>query len=267
MWFLALMVGVLLLALLRLTTRYEYGPRSARALKLVLAASFVFSILLARYVLWAHLETFYLILAATAITLPIFVLAAAVTVEMLRKRKQSVYDQRLRELRSREQALLLEVETHTRQIRHQLRLREEAETAGEGQGQDLGPQRSKVETWKHEGGAARIRSLKIEEWEKDLRALDTTGLEERRRGLERELDAADPERRAQIEVQIALTHLVTREKESGAAAGESRRLKQDAAESSLQRRSAEVALAAVRAEIAEAQRRLSEFLSKEIHLD
>ncbi|MEW6032997.1 MAG: hypothetical protein AB1645_09005 [Bacillota bacterium] len=268
MWLLALLFAGMLLATLRLTTRYEYGPRSVRRLRLVLAGSLVLAFAVARFFVFRNPEPFPLALATVGLTVPLFLFSALVVVELLRKEKQRVYDERLEKLKRREQALLAEVEETVLLTRRELRRQEELEASGRDGLRRLDDCRSQVEAWKREGGAARIRSLKVEEWEAEFRALDPRALDERRLALEAELQtAADPERRSQLKAMIAVARLVAGDDETEETVGESKRIERSVADLARRRRAAEEALARVRNELREWRGRLADFLAKEIHLD
>ncbi len=267
MWLVGMVIAALLLGTFRLTTRYEYGPRSRRLLGLALGASVAVGFLLADLWLFPDLSGGYLVLAAAGLTLPVFVVLALVVTELLRLRKQELFSREISALRAREMELEKTLEDVDRRVRNELRRREEAERAARTLARDLEVHRERVERWQREGGAARIRSIKVEEWERELRSLDPAGLRERRARLERELrEVADPDRRAQLEVQMSLAVL--------AASGDADRprsvmrdVEQAVSEAAKERREVEAELGRVRAELTLWQDRLREFLSKEIELD
>lgn len=266
MWLIAAVFAGLLLATFRLTSRYEYGPKSRRLLKLDLLASLVAGYVLAHLVFFPDATGVYLALASAALALVAFVFLALATAEVLRKNQQRVYDERLADLRRREQVLLAEFEATNRQMRAELRRDELAESATRREQREIEEHRQRVEAWKREGGAARIRSVKVEEWENELRALDPGALAARRAAAEEELAASpDPERRAHLEVLLSLCVMVS----SGFRAVEpdAKTLRDSVAGAAERRRKVEEELSHVRAAIAEWERRLSEFLSKEIVLE
>lgn len=268
MWFLAIVVAGLLGATFRLTTRYQYGPKSQRLLLADLAGSIVVGLVLARYFFLAEATGVFLILGGLGIGVLVFVLAALVTVEVLRKARQHEFDTRLADLRGREQRVLAQLDGLNRDMRSELRRREEADQAGHARRQRLESHRDRVERWKHEGGAARIRSIKVEEWEQEFRALGAEARLERRAALEEELVAAtDPERRSHLEAMLAVAALTDEGETSAAAPSDERGSDQGISAAADRRREAETELAATRTEMREWQQKLREFLAREIKLE
>jgi len=266
-WFLAMVIAALLLATFRLTGRYGYGPRSRRLLGLVLAGSALAAFGLA-YFFYDIRGTLYLALATAGLTIPVFVFAALGVVEALRLSRQRVFGRHLESLRLEEEKVLQRLEVLDRRLRERLKEGEEADKTRRDREKELELYRRRVETWKCEGGAARIRSVKLEEWENELKALGREGLEARRREAEEELErAAEPERRSQLQVIIALCVLTAEADRLSEVATASDQVRRDVAELSEERRRAERELEDLRARMRSVRRRLEEFLSKEIVLD
>lgn len=267
MLFLALALAAMLTGVFRLTTRYEYGPKSQRLLTGVYAAS------LALGFVWAHYyfttaTGFYLLLAAAGLSIPVFVGLAVLAVEVLRKQRQADFDREVESLEGRERQLVRVVDEMDREMRERLRRDAAAERSRRQRESDLSEDRERVETWKHEGGAARIRSIKIEEWESEFGKLGPDQLGPRRSELQAELShTVDPDRRAQLEVMLSLLRL-TESREGLEAAAESARSEHTGAMDVAQRRrEAEAELARVRADLSQWRGRLREFLAREIRLD
>ncbi len=268
MWFIAIVLAALLLAVFRLTTRYHYGRKSRRLLLVNLAGSLIAGLALARFYFLSDAVGLYLTLGGVGLGLLVFIFAALATAEILRKSQQRVFDDQLRVLRGREQALLRELDSLNREMRSELKRREEADHEGRTKQHRFEGYRDRIERWKHEGGAARIRSIKVEEWDREFRSLDTAGRAERRAAVEKELnEATEPERRVHLEVMLAVAALV--EEGQGAAAPASEEGRSDSAISTVahKRRKVEADLAATRSDISDWQRRLADFLAREIRLD
>jgi len=265
--FAAIIIAALLLASFRLTGRYEYGLRSRRLLGLVLAGSFAAAFLIAYY-FYDIRGGLYLSLATVGLTIPIFVFGALALVETLRFGKQQVFGRRLEVLRLKEQEALERIDALDRRLRERLKDGEQADRTRREREKELESHRKRVEAWKREGGVARIRSIKLEEWERELGALDAEGLEARRREAEEELArGSDPERRSQLQVIISLCVLTAEGSRLKEAVSTSDKVRQDVSGASEERREAEREVERLRAEMQAVRRRIEDFLSKEIVLD
>ncbi|RJQ06377.1 MAG: hypothetical protein C4551_08330 [Bacillota bacterium] len=266
MYLVAIAVALVLFSVFRLTTRYEYGPASRRLLLVGLGGSIALGLVLAPRLF--TLSGGYYYLAALAVALLVYVFVALATAEAMRKAKQRVYDERLAALREREQALLRELESVNRQVRAELRQRQEAERSGRETEDRLEGHRRTVEAWKRAGGAARVRTIKIEEWDAEFRSLPPSELQDRRASLVKELETvSDPERRSQVEAMLSVLALAAESSRNEAVAGEVRTVDENLSGCIRRRREIEEELGRVRSEIDEWQRRLTDFLSKEIRLD
>lgn len=266
MWFVAIVVGALLVAVFRLTTRYHYGPRSRRLLAAEIAGSLLLGLGLSRWWLFVSATGVYFILAGLMVSVVVFILAALTTAEVLRKSRQRVFDERLFALQAQEQKLTAELNKANRMMQAEMRREEVAGSDARAQEGRLASDRQRIETWKHASGTARIRSLKIEEWEGEFRALDSAGLDARQTALEAERSGKlDPERVAQIEVLLALVNIA---RDSVLMASPVPVVPEPGVRDLVRRRrELEGELAGVRAELGNWQRRLAEFLAKEIVLD
>lgn len=268
MWFIAIVLAALLLAILRLTSRYHYGRKSQRLLLVDLAGSLILGLALARFYFLSGAAEPYLALGGLGIGLLIFVFAALVTAELLRKAQQRVFDERLGALRGREQALLRELDNLNREMRSELRRREETEHTGQVRERQFEGHRERIERWKHEGGAVRIRSIKVEEWDREFRSLDAAGRADRRAALEKELALAqDSERRTHLEVMLAVAALAEEGQGAAATPSEAGLSDQTIATVGPKRRKVEADLAVTRSDLGDWQRRLTDFLAREIRLD
>jgi len=268
-WFLAILLAGLLLAVFRLTTRYRFGPRSRRLVLADLAGSILAGLALAHYYLWPGAAGVYVVLGGLAVALGLFIPAALVTAELLRKKKQRVFDDKLAALQRREQELVSELERLACEVRAVLSRREQTARAERAETSGLEASRRLVERWKNEPGAARIRSIKVEEWTQEFRQLDAEGRAARRAALADELSAAeDADRRAQLEAMMAVLDLVEGSPSAGREPSDRGGGDPEGAFEELSRRKErlEADLEAARREIAEWRRRLADFLAREIEL-
>jgi hypothetical protein len=266
-WFIAIVLAGFLLSVFRLTSRYGYGPKSRRLLLLNLAGSLIAGLALARVWLRSEAGGTYVSLGGLGIALPLFVFSSLAAVEILRKRKQRGYDENLSLLRARQQTLLLELESLTREARANFRRCEEVAREGIEVEGLLAECQERVTRWQRGGGAARIRTIKVEEWRQEFDALSPAALGTRRSALQTELEKeTEPERRSQLEAMLALATITASGRE---APGQTAGLPDHPAAAGLtgRRRVIEAELASLQADISQGQRRLSDFLAKEIRLD
>lgn len=268
MLFVALIVTAMLVGVFRLTTRYDYGPKSQRLLTVVYVASLGLGLLLARYYFFTTARGFYLLLAAAGLSIPVFVALAVLTVEVMRKGRQAAFDREIEALEARERELGRTVDAMDREMRDRMRRDEATVRSQRQQDAELAEDRRRVEAWKHEGGAARIRSIKIDEWSGEFRELGPDQLARRRCDLRAELaDAPPADRRAQLEVMLALLRLAETRDSVEAAVEGARGERPEVVDLAQRRREAEGELARVRDQLAAWRGRLREFLAREIRLD
>ncbi len=268
MWFLAIVLAGLLVAIFRLTTRYQYGRKSQRLLLLDLAGSVVLGLALARYFFLPGATGVYLVLGGLGIGILVFIVAAVVTAEVLRKARQRVFDERLGQLRARELSLQRDLDTINRDMRAELRRREETDRAGQATEHRLRGRRERIERWKLEGGAARIRSIKVDEWDQEFRSLDPAARAARREGLEKELaQGPEPGRREHLEIMLDVLDLASEAAPAEAASEEPGTSDQVISSLARKRREIEAEMATTRSDLADAQRKLAEFLAREIALE
>lgn len=253
----------------RLTSRYVYGPRSARALAGIAVVAFVLALALTLY-LFPGVRGGLRLLAAASLSLPLFVAMALVLVEYLAKVKQRVYDEAIGSLVLREQACLERI-SRVKESLQDLAQRQGGLEAG-GVGERLAEARrlaALVECWQQEEGLARVRSLKVHEWQEEMSRLDGPALAPHRDRLERELAGAgtDAERAEALRVQLALLEMREQARPGNDPVRQSHNLDQRLRELGEEHRQLEGELAAVRDGVREWEARRGEFLAKDIVLD
>lgn len=204
----ALLLGVLL-GLDHVRNRFEHGPRSRR----VLAVEAILSYFLALYITirllpWpAHLSA----PLAVAVALPLFTLMAVVTVEAWRMSRQQEFDAHIARIEREITDVMEKRDEVQRQLIEARRNQSKNETQASSQVFRRRQLRSRVDDWAQEGGLARIRSLKLEDWQRDLENSEPGEIRSRIENLEdqarRASDGGDSERVEQARVQMALAEL------------------------------------------------------------
>lgn len=251
-----------------LLTRYEYTRRSRRALLLCAVLGYLAGIAFV-YRTFPTLRGPWLFAWGAVVGLVFFVGLALLTVEVWRKLKQLDFDRQVAHFREREDACLVELRELERALEEKFRAYRGLEAAHRERVEDYRGLRRTVEEWQMAGGVARIRTLKVQDWEREFAALDPDALRERIRAIEAEGRAArdDPERRAQLRAQWSLARLAL----LGDAAGEPSRaleaLEREITELQAAREARKSELEAVRREIEEWARRRQQFLQKRVVLD
>lgn len=197
--FLAYLAGDALLHSVRHT------PRSRRVLMAYGAASAAVAmvinlVFLRTFPLWARILLFLLLVGL------LFVFSGYVAIYRWRMQKLRQFDSPLEEMRRDLQRLLTQYDQlswEIRRLERAARLPVQPRAPREA-GDDW--QRIIVE-WESEPGLARIRSLKTKEWREEAASLDDVALESKRRSLMELKDESAGEKRAQVEVQLAIVEL------------------------------------------------------------
>lgn len=272
--FIAFLVAIVLYAGWRLSTRYEY-TRKARALLYWLALGAVVVSVLINLWLFPGLNLLYLVLAVAGMFLPLYSAAALVIVELWRKRRQAMFDENIRALRSEEEKAL-ETITHLQQ---QIALAEhKRQTLEELHRERLADQRrirEFLDKWERGEGLARIRSIKVQEWREAFAAMSPEQLEARRQELCGDLaeqEAAHPteqdgqDRIDQLRAQLSVLTLVSLGLFLDRPNAELAELEKRTDEAKLGKGESERRLEAVRYELSEWERRRNEFLADRIVL-
>ncbi len=210
------MLGVLL-GLDHVRGRFEHSARSRRVLAAAGAVCLVVGFLLAfRLVQW---DPWWVVLFALALALPLFTLVAVITVEIWRLSYQQKYDAEISRL-VQEQVKIIEQRDELQRRAAELRLERSRRSAKSDAGLFRQRQlKQQVESWASEGGVARIRSLRLEDWTRELQQLDRAELARRVEQLSQELEAgdsgADQEQVRQLRAQKAWTELFQLEAAQG----------------------------------------------------
>ncbi len=269
MWFIVAAVIFLVYGSAHLLTRYQYAPRSRRALALAAAGSYVVAVLvMAR--LFPGLRGAYLYGWAVLAALVVFVAVALVLVEGWRKWKQREFDRHVAFFRQREEECRHAIDAIDRDLARQLARRRSLEDGHGNELEDFRRLRQAVEAWEQGGGVARIRGVKVRDWQAEFEALPAEVLRERVDRLAAELETAretDRERAAQLEAQLSLARLVQLGDRGAQPAQALGAAEHAILELRRAREERERELAQARREAEEWERRRSLFLSKRILLD
>ncbi|MEW6524114.1 MAG: hypothetical protein AB1445_11225 [Bacillota bacterium] len=261
-----ILVWLVIMGLVHMSTRYHHSRLSRR----VLAVEAVFSWMLAAVYVQGHLPLppAWSVLASLPVALILYVALGVTTLELWRLKLQGSFDDQISRLEQKEGALLQELDLIRDQVHAEaLRLRESE--AQERTARDrCGRLRHIVNQWQQEPGVARVRSLRVAEWEELYRAAGPGGREARQKELLAEGDAAraarDFEREVQVNVELAIIELVALEQDRGIEVGSKGAGRVDR----LLARQDEIAseLASVRHELAGWRRKKGDFLSQGIKL-
>jgi len=156
----------------------------------------------------AAVAWYFQLAIAVLIALPLCTVATLITVEVWRLVKQGEYDAYLNELRGKLQELQEQSDRLTWDIN---RLERQKEILEKEHNTGLGEQRALealIQSWQQGEGLARIRALRVEEWQRNFEQMSQAELTERRASL-RSIVAAetDEEARNAAEVESALVSL------------------------------------------------------------
>jgi len=260
-------IWLMLMGFLHLQGRYRYAARSRRALRVEAIAAVALALVIVRSAL-GFLNAYLTAAAVVALSVPIFLAFALATVELWRKVKQRGFDEQIARLEAREARSLDEVRVLSEAILEADREERAAEDGRARAREDQEQWREWLDTWQKGGGAARVRSLRVEEWKHEAGSLDRSELERRAQDLERRLEeevAEDEEARLRAQLAVYRAEL----RRTGAASaghresepvGELKRLlsRRDGVREEIRR---------VQEELAEWRRRREKFLSGRITLD
>lgn len=253
----------------RLTSRYVYGRRTARALAGTAAAALAAAFVLTLY-LFPGTRGGLRLLATVSLSLPLFVAMALVLVEYLARGKQRVYDEAIGGLARREQDCLEEIGRVKADLQDLARRQRGLGAGGDGEGMaEARRLQAVVERWQQEEGLARVRSLKVNEWQEELGRMDAPARARHRQRLERELDGAPDggERPDALRAQLALLGLREQTRPGEDPVPQADRLDRRLWELGEEQRRLEAELNAVRDGVREWEARRRDFLAKDIVLD
>ena len=264
----ALALWLLIVGGARLATRFEYSSKAKRVLMAVGFASVGVAFAFIRRN-WPEFQGLILYLSTAGLTLPVFILLANFVAELWRLARQREYDSAIARLRQSEEACLAE-------LRGLKESRGSSDDGPKGADAPAGPWggsrdrerelRAAIEQWEAAGGSARIRAMKVQEWEEELSRLTFEEVEDRRRGLEVQLQSvADPDRAGGIQAQLNLVRLqlISGAGRQRASAPEGR-TEADPSHGALTAKERE--LEAIRSSLREWRRRKEQFLAPKIRL-
>ena len=250
-----------------LATRYKYTAKSRRALLAVGLLSFLLPFIFIEYH-FPLLELSLVIAASLAAGLPTFALLGVITVELWRKRKQADYDHAISVLARRRTALQERIFT--------LDQRQEIVQYRQAEAESRDPEtlskerklREKLEAWQQAGGMARIRTIKVTEWQEAATRLSPEELAQHQVDLKGEVAAeSDPDRISHLQAQLAVVELELAGRGQTTPETELRDLAKNGEELKIDRKAAETELAHIKEEMAEWERRRAHFLSQQVLLD
>ncbi|MBT9260137.1 MAG: hypothetical protein KM310_10380 [Clostridiales bacterium] len=263
-------LGLLFLAYLAADALLHSVRHTARSRRVLMAYGLVASgvallinlVFLRTFPLWARLLLFILMAGL------LFVFSGYAAIYRWRLQKLRQFDMPLEEMRRDLQRLLAQYDQLTWEIR---RLERSARLPAPSRpARDPGDEWQRVVVqWESEPGMARIRSLKTKEWREEAAGLDDGALEERRRSLMDLREKSSGEKRAQIEVQLAIVELERLARRRQAPEEERQDGLPPAGLEELKRRRDEVEREAreLSAAIEELQRRRESYLRQPIPLD
>jgi chromosome segregation ATPase len=274
---------VVLVAAWRLNTRYEYSQKAGRALLALAAAAMVASVLFNLW-LFPGLNLLYLVLAVTGVFLPLYSVVALTVVEIWRKRKQAAFDTNLASLRQQEEQLLEAVSHWSQRMQIAEHKRQTLELVHQERLGDQRRIREFLDRWEQGDGLTRVRSMKIQEWREAFAALSAADLEARREALRGQLrvleaEAGDSasangtpaaeisERVDQVRAQLSVASLLALRPVLGGPNEQLAALERQIDEAKAEQTAGGQQMDAIRQELAEWERRRSEFLAERIVLD
>ena len=189
-----------------LLTRYKYTRRSRRALQVSAVGSGLLSYGFIR-LHWPELDILFVYAGSVVLALPTFVVLAIILVEIWRKAKQAEFDVSISSLRNR----INQLEERRFLLRHQLQqLENQATRVQSGNPRDLAEQeelKDRLDRWQQGGGMARIRSIKVEEWQRQFTALGQQELMEERKRLVEDHSARGRDDQDRLQAQLLLVQL------------------------------------------------------------
>ncbi len=264
----ALLFGVLL-GLDHVRSRFEHSRRSLRVLAIQAVVGYVMVLLIALRALdWA---AHWVALLALPLALPVFVLLAVITVEYWRLSRQQEFDSEIGRIERQQIGILErrdELQRDLADLKRQQSRRSLKSDSGLFRKRQLQRQ---VETWTQEGGFARIRSLRVEDWTKEMAAQSPTGLRARMDELDAlaasARDAGDQEKLEQVQVQLAVAEIHLLESGNLKSEGEPSDLERRVLDLNQELERCQAQLGELESELEEWRRRKSFFQSQKLRLD
>lgn len=169
--------------------RYKHSRRSRWAVAGTYAVSLGVSFGFVQ-VQWPGLDIGTRLILTIAGSLPFFLLLALGVLEAWRWSKLRAFNDRIHALRA--ELANAEELAHAVERRQQTVANRRDDLSGRHRGRldELTDLRNRVAAWEEGGGLTRVRSVKIEEWRRQLAAMDAVAVATRRDELERELSQA-----------------------------------------------------------------------------
>lgn len=215
---LIIFLSLLFLAANRINTKYYHSIRSLSVMGIEGAVSLCVAVVISVRTGTSGLALYLLTLA---VAIPLFLAMATITLEIWRKLKQIEYDSALKALQRQEASCLekiAELEGSIQLLPPGVRgfVGQERDSAGgggqsgAGEGKSAQDRKRSLETfleeWQSAEGLARLRSLKLQEWEGDFNSLDSARLLQKVNELKRSLEShSDCE---QLKAQVVLGELI-----------------------------------------------------------
>jgi hypothetical protein len=250
-----------------LVTRYKHTSRSRR----VFAAVGVLALVIPFAFIYVHFRTLELslVIAGTfGFGLPTYTLLAVVVAEIWRKVKQRSFDAALADRtqrRSELQERLFALDQRTEMVQYR---RAETESAAPEAVERQRELRARLAAWQREGALARIRTLKVTEWQDEYARLTAEELSARRQDMRAQIAGErDPDRVSHLEAQVAVVELELLSRTGRAPGGELHALDKNEHDLREERRAVERDLARVKEEIEEWADRRRHFLSQRVILE
>lgn len=176
-----LAVWLVIMGLAHLVTRYEHSKQSKTVLGVIALLACGMAVLVVRN--WPALPLWGAALLVAVFTVPIFTAMAVGCFQLWTLRKQSHFDEQLERLEQEEVELLQQLDDIRTAVHAEaLRLRER-EPYSQKRENDGDKYRAVIEKWQQGEGVARIRSLRVSEWEDQYRGCTQGELTQRRSEL------------------------------------------------------------------------------------
>jgi hypothetical protein len=255
----AVALGIWLLATggVRVMTRYEHTPRS----RAVFRGLVPFGVLAGYWVTVRYFpgleDTPYFWLVVVLFFLPCYTLLAIVLAEAWRYTLQLEYERKIYTLQEEELRLEEEMEALRRAGRGEPVRREDAERR-EAPSSGARELRDRVERWKLQGGSVRVRTMKVEGWEREIRKSTREELVALARELEKSLGQDGDD--AQAHLDLVRSYLASEEPRE--APGNGRTAQEAAGQDALLYQQ----LAGTRRELAMWRQKKEDFLKSKITL-
>jgi len=264
---LAILFVVMVTGAVYLFVRYQYTRKSLAALAAAFALAWFLSYLADRALL-PTVTGGYLAVASLLTAMPFFVIFALIISETWRKVKQRDYDREVAALRAREAEIrerLVTISDRMAALKDQeatlqARMRQAADSAER--------LRAAVEEWQQGGGVARVRAIKVRDWQKEFASMDDASLDATVEKIQAQMASLPPEDDRYLQLQaernVAELERLSRQVQQPRRQQEEKDTK--AADLAVERNMLESELLELRGAIYRAEKRRAEYLSGRITL-